>query len=146
MTDRKLMQQMYDLLLSEPRATVVCDRLESMLRERLAQPQQIDLDALDIPHGQLFKPARQGQEPVAWRYWHSNGDGTESEDFYIGRSFPEYKRPLRPPVPLYTTPPRREWVGLTDEEMHECWDSPLTPLGMKHARAIEAALKEKNHE
>lgn len=39
---------------------------------------------------------------------------------------------------------KRMWVGLTDEEMHECWDSPLTPLGMKHARMIEAKLKEKN--
>jgi hypothetical protein len=44
----------------------------------------------------------------------------------------------------YTTPPQRTWVGLTDEEMHECWDSPLTPLGMKHARMIEAKLKQKN--
>jgi hypothetical protein len=40
--------------------------------------------------------------------------------------------------------PKREWQGLTEEEMHECWDSPLTPLGMRHARAIEAKLKEKN--
>ena len=40
--------------------------------------------------------------------------------------------------------PKREWQGLTDEEMHECWDSPLTPLGMKHARMIETKLKEKN--
>ena len=39
----------------------------------------------------------------------------------------------------------KKWVGLTDEEMHECWDSPLTPLGMKHARMIEAKLKEKNN-
>lgn len=38
----------------------------------------------------------------------------------------------------------KPWVGLTDEEMHECWDSPLTPLDMKHARAIEAKLREKN--
>ena len=40
--------------------------------------------------------------------------------------------------------PQRTWVSLTDEEMHACWDSPLTPLGMKHARMIEAKLKEKN--
>ena len=40
--------------------------------------------------------------------------------------------------------PERQWVGLTDEEMHECWDSPLTPLGMKHARMIEAKLRSKN--
>ena len=45
---------------------------------------------------------------------------------------------------LSLSPPKREWQGLTDEEMHECWDSPLTPLGMKHARMIEAKLKEKN--
>jgi hypothetical protein len=41
---------------------------------------------------------------------------------------------------------KREWQGLTDEEMHECWGDPLTPLGMKHARMIEAKLKEKNHD
>ncbi len=40
--------------------------------------------------------------------------------------------------------PQRKWVGLTDEEMHACWDSPLTPLGMKHVRMIEAKLKQKN--
>lgn len=46
---------------------------------------------------------------------------------------------------LYTSPPAsKPWVSLTDEEMHACWDSPLTPLGMKHARLIEAKLKEKN--
>ena len=45
---------------------------------------------------------------------------------------------------LYTAPTQREWQSLTDEEMHECWDSPLTPLGMKCVRAIEKALREKN--
>ena len=44
-------------------------------------------------------------------------------------------------VPLYTAPPQREWVGLTDEDMDE--------LIRKFARyelirAIEAKLKEKN--
>ena len=44
-------------------------------------------------------------------------------------------------VPLY---PKRTWVDLTDDEMHECWGDPLTPLGMKHARMIEAKLRSKN--
>jgi hypothetical protein len=35
MLDRELFQAMYDLLESEPRADVCCDRLESMLSERL---------------------------------------------------------------------------------------------------------------
>ena len=51
--------------------------------------------------------------------------------------------------PLYTAPPKREWVGLTDEEVSEiidreigfnsCWGPEE-----KFARAIEQALKEKN--
>jgi hypothetical protein len=41
--------------------------------------------------------------------------------------------------------PKREWVGLTDEEMHECaGEYPWTPTGLECARAIEAKLKEKN--
>lgn len=39
----------------------------------------------------------------------------------------------------------REWVGLTDEEMHECaGEYPWTPTGLKCCRAIEAKLREKN--
>jgi hypothetical protein len=72
------------------------------------------------------------QEPVAWIEHHKGGDNLE------------WQNPGGKCSPLYTHPPKREWVGLTDEEMHECWDSHLTPLGMKHARMIEAKLKQKN--
>jgi len=50
--------------------------------------------------------------------------------------------------PLYTHPPRREWRSLTEEEKADIL-FPLTAAGasdMECARAIEAALKEKNHE
>ncbi len=41
----------------------------------------------------------------------------------------------------------KPWVGLTDEEMHECaGEYPWTPTGLKCARAIEAKLKGKNHD
>jgi hypothetical protein len=48
-------------------------------------------------------------------------------------------------VPLYTTPPQREWVGLTPDELIKIvcnLDEPenRVELGQK----IEAALKEKN--
>ncbi len=45
-------------------------------------------------------------------------------------------------TPLYTAPqPQREWVGLTDEELHEhC----LYDEDYRFARAIEAKLREKN--
>ena len=46
----------------------------------------------------------------------------------------------------YTAPPKREWVGLTEEEAID-----LLPVGdweveptLVFAKAIEAALKEKN--
>ena len=45
--------------------------------------------------------------------------------------------------PLYTAPPKKEWVGLTAYEIQEIH------LGNQHwgnfARAIEAKLREKNH-
>jgi len=47
-------------------------------------------------------------------------------------------------VPLYTAPPQRKWVGLTDEEVKEIvWNLPYEP-SQEHIRAIEDKLKEKN--
>ena len=40
---------------------------------------------------------------------------------------------------LYTSPPKREWQGLTDEDLVNCDDAEL-----KQARYWEAKLKEKN--
>jgi hypothetical protein len=49
---------------------------------------------------------------------------------------------------IYTHPPRREWKGLSEEEVDvvaaELGYEQLTPR--KVARAIEAALRSKNHE
>ena len=50
---------------------------------------------------------------------------------------------------MNTTPPQRTWVGLTDEEILEkCESVPDYDIGnydlIQFARAIEAALKEKN--
>ena len=61
------------------------------------------------------------------------------------------KRLLRAALAEPEAEPRREWTGLTDEEVSEiidrvigfnnCWG-----LEKKFARAIEAALKGKNHD
>ena len=46
-------------------------------------------------------------------------------------------------TPLYTTPPKRTWVGLTDEDIALIdWESLATKKDC--AQAIEAALKDKN--
>ena len=47
-------------------------------------------------------------------------------------------------TPLYTTPPKREWVGLTDDEIHMVLGKAYTLQASFFARAIEAKLKEKN--
>ena len=86
--------------------------------------------------------AQQEQEPVAPYAWMAVG-GT------IWR-----RKTSEDDVPLYTHPPRREWRSLSEDE--------LTALGVIHsryqeesletggwfdfARAIEAKLKEKNHD
>jgi len=83
------------------------------------------------------------QEPVAWRH-------TTAMGHHYFRLKPQ--DPMFKPVPLYTHPPRREWVGLTDgqvlciiEEEAKALRTKLPfALEMCVARAVEAKLKEKN--
>jgi hypothetical protein len=75
------------------------------------------------------------QEPVAWMVYTQDGKSVcvtdNPADFIEWRSFP-----------LYTHPPRREWRGLTEEEIVAIF--LLAPTQPAFARAIEAALKERN--
>ena len=74
--------------------------------------------------------AQQEQEPVAWM--DEDGD-VLSASIVDGKGLRN--------IPLYASPPQREWVGLTEEEREEC-------VGEYYrgsiASAIEAKLKEKN--
>ena len=74
------------------------------------------------------------QEPVAWRQ--SNGIIE-----------PVYGVTIPIGSPLYAAPPKREWVGLTDEEREYLWG--ITPIEdedrFAFVLAVEAKLKEKNH-
>jgi hypothetical protein len=47
--------------------------------------------------------------------------------------------------PLYTAPQKKEWVGLTDEEIHGIDGYEEDRKMYRFARAIEQALKERNH-
>ena len=84
------------------------------------------------------------QEPVAWLSW-TDGEGY---GYWATRSEAELNcSGDAKPVPLYTAPARREWQGLTDEEIAEIhrtckYDASPWPL----SRAIEATLKEKNND
>jgi hypothetical protein len=47
-------------------------------------------------------------------------------------------------VPLYTTPPKKEWVGLTDDEILKISGEMVAYSYVRFAKDIEAKLKEKN--
>jgi len=50
--------------------------------------------------------------------------------------------------PNYTTQEKREWVGLTDEEVADYWVAAFNENGLyvqTFAKIIEAKLKEKNY-
>jgi len=87
---------------------------------------EFDWDAVEQEQG----------EPVAWM----DRDG----DIY--KELPnEYWNP--PHTPIYT---KREWVGLTDEEVSDLWCEVsntdfVTADTHVFSQAIEAKLKEKNH-
>jgi hypothetical protein len=53
-------------------------------------------------------------------------------------------------APLYTAPPKKQWVGLTDEELEEMHNEIKVRLMGTYRiediyRSIEAKLREKNH-
>ena len=75
------------------------------------------------------------QEPVAWM---TNSEQDVTAEFL----FSHVQTPMHN-IPLYEAPPRKEWVGLTGEELAQ-----LTIDNIGHptrlTAAIEAKLKEKN--
>ena len=99
-------------------------------------------DALAALRAALEQPE---QGPVAW--CDIEEDGTIHGLRY-------WSEPGRREHALYTHPPRREWQELSNGEIYTAYitatNQTLRPqderLALAFARAIEAALKEKNHE
>ena len=130
------------------------DKLDSMEREALKLALKVledlpgfraDIDnAITAIKEALAQPA---QEPVAWMWrckpyydypnWEvsltrpadSGRDGNKKTDGYED-------------VPLYTTPPQRPWVGLTDDDKAELAKAQHSWEDL--CLAVEAKLKEKN--
>ena len=75
-------------------------------------------------------------EPVAWMHNFIEGTVITHEPADIDRHPDRW-------TPLYTAPPKREWVGLTEDEVTDCFlDS--SEKGILIEEAIEAKLKEKS--
>jgi phage FluMu protein Com len=105
------------------------------LRQALAQPEQTK-----CPRCGEVNPAEihtcspqvaQEQEPIAWK--DKSYGNLHHQNF--GNS-----------IPLYTAPPKREWVGLTDDEIDaERWGRLESETFVKGVKWAEAKLKEKNY-
>ena len=130
MTDRELMQQVLEDICGAKLCEInsmssrvemirLLDNATAALRERLAQPEQ---------------------EPVAWMSPNKESF-VHAED--VGNSVPNWTDYYT--IPLYTTPPQRTWVGLTDEDKQTAFDDTQEGGGFwEFADAIEANLQEKN--
>lgn len=83
-----------------------------------------------------YEPAQ--QEPVAWMVYTKDG-----QSVYVTDNSTAIQADQRA-LALYTAPPaQRPWVGLTDEEEVELWES--TDSDWELMKRVEAKLKEKNN-
>ena len=94
-------------------------------------------------HGMKATPpeealAQPEQEPVAMRY-DFDGYGWLYIDNGSGSN---WREKIKNAEPLYTAPPKREWVGLDDEDMKELRDANFDLL--YGARWAEQKLRKKN--
>ena len=117
-----------------PAGTVIGDpkwwaaKIANAIKAALAQPEQEPLEYWNAVEGWVkINEVRE--------HFDSVGCGTI------------YKTAGEDRVPVYTTPPQRTWVGLTEDEAIELlpegdWEIEST---LDFAQAIEAKLKEKNN-
>jgi hypothetical protein len=115
--NRELLQQALDLLKSAHVSTI-------LIWERH--------DCVNALDAELAKPE---QEPVA--YLCENA---------VGHKYFRWKKPTShyKPIPLYTAPSRKEWVGLTGTEINHIFAANVG-YPERMCLAIEAKLKEKNN-
>ena len=123
MTDRELMQQALDAATEElpkvdERETVFCSIQGHHLRA-----------LCEFVRAALTQPE---PEPVATVYDAYDATGI---DWHC-------KNAPATGTKLYTTPPQRQWQGLTDEERY--LNEARSAEEIEYTRAIEAKLKEKN--
>ena len=117
---------------------------DETLKLALEALKQID-EAMPFPVAKLAQAAikealaQPEQEPVAWRAWVSKfPQGTGSDWVYVTK--PIMKDSVHN-QPLYTTPPQRTWVGLTDKDWNRSKHNYDFQKGVDWAESI---LKEKN--
>ena len=109
-------------------------------RDLFERTYTFDVDAVNTSQERVDETAKGEQEPVA--VWELEEDGWNTI------ADPDWMETLPVGTRLYTAPPKREWVWLTDEEIKEIvgpWGyTPVKGYTRKLFDQIEAKLKEKN--
>ena len=133
MTDRELLQQALDALISVWNMDKTTKQVETIqaIKVRLAQPEPKPVGCITEVH---TKTAYGGTAAVV----------------------PQMYRFLPVGTLLYTAPPKKEWVGLTDGDVNYCVDAiykgfdikPRNEIEIEYfervIKFVEAKLKEKN--
>jgi hypothetical protein len=166
MTDRELMQQALEALglvvwTNNPPVT---DAITA-LRERLAPEEPTRAEKMreagytrrpSLREFPSDKPAQPEQEPVAWANeiiddLHALHDSEMIRELDSGDALIRLEAAIatvEEAEQRHTAPQRREWVGLTEDEVAQAMyraDAIITgPMQFKFAKEIEAKLKEKN--
>ena len=110
-----------------PMAEESWNKAAEALRQALAQP----VDAINMSEERVDETDKREQEPVAWFRYESS--------YEYQNQLTRCTKDCIGAFPVYTAPPKREWVGLTDEEREH-----FRGLGFVGVLAVEAKLKEKN--
>jgi hypothetical protein len=104
MTDRELMQQALNALITAEREGNCEYGATEALRARLAQPEPAPITMV---------VSKTGDPSVTMSWWHEPA--------------------LPVGTPLYTAPPQREWQSLTDEEIDEAHETTMSFYGFARA-------------
>jgi hypothetical protein len=113
-------------------ARTIAKNARYSLRQAIEQAEQWDTSDMAHRSGGLSVE----QEPVAWLVSDAQGRYATIRDPSL------YKEEVY--EPLYTAPPKREWVGLTDEEIKGILDCGRG--GLVDIKKAEQILREKNHD
>jgi len=117
----EVLKQMYQLLLTEPHTPAVCDQLEVILRQAIAELESQE-------------PVERDWREAPWGFGEKRLSTVEYSDIVSdGGLDPRNK---------FDTPPQRTWIGLTDNEAQWLYDNCRTPSNL--IDMVEARLKEKN--
>ena len=117
------------------------------LRQAIAEAEKQEPDDLTIAYMSGFHDGKNKnapqpkpkQEPVAWMR-----EDEDCTDCIVWEQTEEHR------IPLYTTPPKREWVVLTEEDKNDCLVSAdpceclAKPESHQLMEDVEAKLREKN--